>query len=157
MQWHQGSGVLRLNAACRTQHMPNAYLPQRMPSVRPGPRVAHAQCPYPAHGHGYRHVYGAVSRHVYGHAQRRAVGHAHGGKCRPACRRMRKHAERASNEVRLATGSPHHYYRQPTPLLQAAHTTITGTTKLGWRQRSVHPITLLYYIIVIICMYIIVL
>ena len=23
------------------------------------------------------------------------------------------------------TGSPHHYYRQPTPLLQAAHTTIT--------------------------------
>ena len=34
--------------------------------------------------------------------------------------------------------SPHHYYRQPTPLLHAAHTTITAS--LVWRMAAqVHP------------------
>ena len=36
------------------------------------------------------------------------------------------------------TGSPHHYYRQPTPLLQAAHTAITGSPHHYYRVAIGH-------------------
>ena len=38
---------------------------------------------------------------------------------------LRRFAVRQAAHATI-TGSPHHYYRQPAPLLQAAHTTITG-------------------------------
>ena len=39
--------------------------------------------------------------------------------------RPRHEAEAHNAQKQRGLGSPHHYYRQPTPLLQAAHTTIT--------------------------------